>query len=253
MISDDDVKRLFQNGMRVLANNLSPDEAMFTQFYRGKASHTWEGQPPGDCTRHMSVFDRFNAIPEYCFNCYKVVIKPRTVVELFKLMVVLDNLQLVNDNTRKCLVEGREYVRDTYTGLIYCLGIKEGEELLNTIRKVISDEISDKIPVTLKRGCSEYGLAYPEYTNTENGMEYREEWRAYEELIDKVIDVHSLPKLPDTNNRPAYNRQDAKVMLAWIRYAAMIGDLSYLKISGHPLPPAPYLKRPFPFHPPDDE
>jgi hypothetical protein len=256
MISDEDVKRLFQNGQAILAKHGDRNKPLYTQFYRGIRAHSWENQHPGSCERHMSVFDMFNIIPKYCFNCYKVLIEPRTVVELFKLMVVFEKLELPNDNTRKCIVECREQVSGTYRGFIYCKGIEEGNEILKMVQKVISEEISKKIPVTLKRGCSEYALAYPEYARIGQGtvaMEYKEEWQECEDLADKKLPVNTQPPVSNTYNRPAYTLQDAQVMLAWLKYAATIGDLSYLKISNCILQPFQNVKRPSPFHPVENE
>jgi len=256
MISDEDVKRLFKNGRTILAKHSNPNTLLPTQFHRGVGLHAWEGQHPGGCERHMSVFDRFNIIPEYCFNCYKVSFEPRTVVELFKLMVVFEKLKLPNDNTRKCIVETRQQVSGAYKGFIYCRGIEEGKKILKIAKKVVSEEIPKRIPITLKRGCSEYSLAYPEFAQMRQGMadmEYKEEWRSYEALFDQDSIVNTKLTMSDTHNNPAYTLQDAQIMLAWLKYAATIGDISYLKISGLVLQPFLNLKRPSPFHLVEDE
>lgn len=251
MIYDKDVKQLFKNGESILAKSMSQNMTLNTQFHRGVGLHTWKNQHPGGCIRHMKVFNKFNAIPKYCFNCYKVYLEPRTVVELFKLMVVFEKLKLPNDNTRKCIVETREEVSGFYKGFIYCRGLDEGKEILKIVQKVVSKDISKKIPATLKKGCSEYGLAYPEYAQIGKGkatMEYKKEWQEYENLVDQDLVINTRPTASDTHNRPGYSEQDAQIMLAWLKYAAMIGDLSYLKISDRTLQPFQNMKRPTPFH-----
>lgn len=256
MISDEDIKRLFMNGQAVLAKHFNPAEPLYTQFYRGVMPHVWDDQHPGGCVRHMAIFKRFNIIPKYCFDCYKVVVEPRTVVELFKLMVVFERMRLPNDNTRKCLVEGRPEVDGTYKGIIYCRGEREGVSLLELTREKVRAEISGEVPVFLKRGCSEYGLSYPEFARTDpdtNKMEYKPEWEEYEARGDRELDIDTNHPPVDTYNTPAYSLQDAKVMLAWLRYAATIGDSSYLKISGRILPPFPNIKRPQPFRGPKED
>jgi hypothetical protein len=261
VISDEDVKRLFMNvlnqhGGRNTLLNIQFPEGRAPQFYRGIAAINWENQHPGGCKRHTSVFAKYKIIPRYCFNCYKIGIAPRTVVELFKLMLVLDQLVLPNDNTRKCMVENREQVSGAYKGLIYCRGLEEGREIVKMMDKVISGEISENIPVTLKRGCTEYGLAYPEYARIGQGMiamEYKEEWQVYEDMEDRKFVANTQPSLNDTNNRPTYTLKDVRAMLYWLKYAAMIGDRSYLKISGEVIPPLANLKRPSPFFPVEDE
>ena len=79
-------------------------------------------------------------------------------------------------------------------------------------------------------------------------MEYREEWQKIEDLADKDVVYEAKLTEDDSHNRSEYNLQDAQIMFAWLRYAATIGDLSYMKIYG-PLPPFPDMKRPTPFHP----
>jgi len=171
-------------------------------------------------------------------------------------MVIFEGLEFPNNNTRKCLVECREQIAGTYTGLVYCTGLEEGEEILNMLRRVVSGEISKKIPVILKRGCSEFAVAYPEYAQAEQGvttMEYKEAWKEYEDLVDKGFVVNTSQSETATNNRRTYTIQDAKIMLAWLRYAATIGDLSYRIISDQALPPFQNLKRPTPFNTTEDE
>lgn len=251
MIYDKDVKQLFKNAESFLAKSVRQDTILGTQFHRGVGLYAWEKQHPGGCERHMQVFNKFNAIPKYCFNCYKVFFEPRTVVELFKLMVVFEKLKLQNDNTRKCIVETRDQVSGSYKGFIYCRGLDEGKEILKKVQKVVSKEISKKMPVTLKRGCSEYGIAYPEYARIEQGqatMEYKNDWQKYEDLVDQDLVLDTQINTNKTYNHPGYSEQDAQIMLAWLKYAATIGDLSYLKISDCTLTPFQNMKRPSPFH-----
>lgn len=250
MITDDDVRQLFQDSWSVHSQHVDHGKPLFDQFFRGKTLRMWEGQRPGGCNRHMTVFKKFNVIPEYCFSCYKILVEPRTVVELFKLMVVFDKLKLPADNTRKCMVECRKQVSGSYKGFIYCRSIEEGEEILKMVQKVVSQDISKEIPATLKRGCSEYALAYPEYAQAGKDaevMEYRDEWREYEELADKSLGFKTPPTGRETFDTPAYTQRDAEAMYYWLTYAATIGDLSYLKISGLVLSPFQNLDRPSPF------
>ncbi len=243
MIPDEYVKQLFLNGNELLLEQLDPDETLPTQFFRGvNPFHV-------DCMRHMAIFTRFNVIPKFCFNCYKVTIEPATVVELFKLMVFFEKLKLPNDNARKCMAETREHVSGVYKGLIYCSTLDEGEQIKKLVKIGITEEISNTISVTLKRGCSEYALSYPQYAQISpiiKPMEYNEEWQQYEKIADQDFDFKPQPT---TFNHPAFNLHDAKVMLGWLKYAATIGDPSYLKISGKTLSPWKNLKRPalFPF------
>ena len=120
------------------------------------------------------------------------------------------------------------------------------------LQKTVSIDISKNIPVTLKRGRSEYAPAYPEYTQINYGitrMKYRDEWQKYENLFDEKPFVRTQPTMTGSYNSQSFNLQDANVMLTWLIYAATIGDKSYLKISDTALAPHPDLKRPVPFQP----
>ena len=66
-----------------------------TQTYR-------RNKPPLICDRHKKIFYEFNAIPKFCFNCYKVQIDIYNVVDLIKLYLIFDNIELPKINIRKC-------------------------------------------------------------------------------------------------------------------------------------------------------
>ncbi len=255
MISDEDVKQLFLNGHSFLSNQ-NNNEPLLTQFYRGRLPDNWKDQLPGACNRHMALFNIFNIIPKYCFNCYKVIIEPRNVIELFKIMMIFEKHTFPDDNTRKCLVEGRPKVAGTYKAIVYCRSIEKGKEIIKILQQVLSAEVSNNISVALKRGCSEYAILYPAYAKIEQGvvpMEYKDEWKEYEDRADKSAVVNKTPNAKDTHNRPTYVLDDYKVMLTWLKYAATIGDNSYLKISGTTLQPFQGLTRPTPFQQTIDE
>ena len=36
-----------------------------------------------NCNRHFKVFNTFNVIPKFCFGCYKILINPKNIIELF--------------------------------------------------------------------------------------------------------------------------------------------------------------------------
>lgn len=252
MINDEDAKQMFLDAKTILDEH-GYDRKFANQLYRGSCGpYNWENKPPGGCKRHMTIFREFNVVPEFCFDCYKVVIEPRTVIELFKLVLIFLNHKLPNDNVRKCMAEGREKVSGMYKGMIYCLGLEEGNKILETFQELIAEEISDKVPITLKRGCSEYAHSYPEYTRVSQGsifMDYMDEWKQYENIVDKKMVINRPPDPNATYNHAAYSLRDAEAMYAWLRYAATIGDLSYLKISDSTLEPYQNLKRPSAFQP----
>jgi hypothetical protein len=264
MISTDSVRQLMKNGqlhLRLQSYWRSDTLPGYPpQFYRGRATRYLneglrddyrEHKGAFDCRRHMKVFRKFDIIPEYCFDCYKIVVEPRNVVELFKLMILFEkpeNLNLVRDNTRKCMVEYRPRVPGTYKGFIYYRRLQEAEKSIRHVRAVIAREISGKIPVLLKRGCAEFSLAYPEFAiigkDGQPVMKYPEEWRspdiqAYEQRLGE-----DFPAPPDSYSRSGFDLYDGQAMITWLKYAVKIGDMSYLKITDVPLPGFKDLERP---------
>ena len=202
----------------------------------------------------MQVFKRLDVIPKYCFDCYKVLVTPRTVVELFKLLMLFEKMALPLDNTRKCMVEARGDCSGTYKGFVYCRGIEEGNEVRKIVRNAVSVSISPQVPVTLKRGCSEYAQVYPDYARIKPGsvmMQYRKNWKVNEDFFDKNYVFR--PDAPAVNaDSPevkaegfsGYTPWEVFCMQYWLRYASTIGDTSYLTIASTTLPPLPGLKRP---------
>lgn len=244
-ISDETIQQLYRQSDQILASYKINISTNIWQLYRGLKVNR-------NCRRHKKIFDNYNVIPEFCFDCYKVTIKPRTVMELFKLMLVFDHLALPDDNVRKCIVEVRPEISGTYTGFIYCIGLSEAKSILKRVRPIIDQRIAKNIPAEVKRGCSEYTLAYPEYGRVREKktqmMGYNKTWRAHEDNADKSI-PHRKPLYSEMallHNRVTLH--DILVMRTWLAYASSIGDLSYLKITGVPVSPIENLNRPQ-FHP----
>ena len=245
MILDEDVRQFFR-GNEDKPGTFGGGGSL--QIYRGKPQSLWQDAHPGGCTRHLIVFNKTRVIPRFCFDCYKILIEPRTVVELFKLLMVFERIALPDDNSRKCMIEGREDSSGAYKGFIYCRSIKEGKKVLDIMQKVVADEVSPDIPVVLKRGCSEYTAAYPMYSPSEPGvkpMEYNKAWQAYEDLIDSNLNITEKgPAVVNAGDDIVYTPAEIFAMHYWLRYAATIGDKSYLKLTDREVLPIPQLKRP---------
>ena len=166
-----------------------------TQIFRKNSNNL-------NCARHFKVFNEFNVIPKYCFNCYKVQI----------------NLHTVN-----------------YKGYIYCTGIEEAKNILKVINHEIKIANLNKFKIVIKHGCSEFYQSYPEYEKInfdgEQAMKYNEEWSTKEKLIDERV-----PKRDDNDKKiwgryiKGMNLSDILIINNWINYADIIGDFSYKEI-----------------------
>lgn len=257
MITDEDVKQQFQkyvnapdtvSGMLKLRkrrrDGFHLDTKVSIQVARGIPVNEWGCAQQAVCTRHTAVFNTFGVIPKYCFDCFKVQIRARNVIELFKVLMLYDRLALPRDITRKCMVETRNYSAGPYKGYLYCRGYEEGSEVLEIVRQAVSAEISAEVAIRMTHCETEYSVVYPEFAEVEpeKQMKYRPEWQFYEDFVDENFVFDEL-EFPDSRNQVEPPPREIFAMQYWLRYAATIGDTSYLKLTNgrvlEPLPPRP--------------
>jgi hypothetical protein len=262
MITDQDVVQLFSNfsdiplGLTEAEINTKNKQLHTT----GSSGPDVEISFPVGCAHHLFLFSRVNVIPRYCFDCYKVAISPRNVIELFKLLMIFgsDKYGLIIENKRKCMVEGRIYCSGAYKGFIFCRGVEDGKAILELTQKVIAEHISPEVNIQFKRGCSEYAIKYPKFEQALPGkkrgqhvMPYQKSWHTREAIYNANYSVTKQIDEPSALEQTSYSSADGSIeylgsevaaMQYWLRYAATIGDESYLDIAGKILPPLPYLK-----------
>ena len=184
-----------------------------------------------NCKRHHKIFNKHNIIPEFCYGCYKVQIEPSTVIDLIKMYIIFDNINLQNNNIRKCTIELRQNIPGNYKSLIYCNTIQEAENISKKMSEIIKNKINNKINLRIKRGCSEFGIKFPQYNNlNENFMVYNNSWKKYENIFDN----ENLDFIYEKKTRPTIKGVtlfDAVVIRNWLAFAKLIGDNSYKLIS----------------------
>ena len=229
-ISDENIKDFFIASNNILSKdkNINNLKTIETQIYRRNTTNL-------NCDRHFEVFNTFNVIPEFCFSCFKVLIEPSNVVDLIKLYFVFDNLNLRNNNTRKCMVELRSNVSGSYKGYIYCSTLNEANEIRENVSETIKKKIDKSVTVSVKRGCSEFGISYPEYKKINDDsnklMKYNKEWKENEKLIDiSRAEKNILTKEKLKKSLNGTNLSDILIMRNWLGYAKKIGDQSYKNI-----------------------
>ena len=199
-----------------------------TQLYRKNSNNL-------NCKRHFKVFNEFNIIPKYCFARYKIQINLGNVVDLIKLFFIFDNLSLEKNNIRKCITETRNNIPGNYKGYIYCNGIDEAQQISDKISDITNRIKFEKIEIIIKHGCSEFYESYPEYKkiNANNGkqMEYKDNWKEKELIIDNKIPIRNeLDKKKFNKSLKGINLSDILIIKNWICYANLIGDFSYKDI-----------------------
>ena len=227
-ILDEDVIKIYKEADRLVSNKLDNLKYDFSQIWRRNDTDL-------NCTRHFTIFRNFNVIPEYCFSCFKVQIEMGSITALFKLFLVFNDLNLNNNKSRKCLIELRNIGKGTYKGIIYCTGYEEAKSIFKLISDTLKSQIKDKgLNLELRRGCTEFGLAYPDYKDLnkppKDFMKYNENWKDKENVIDKNYPQKNRinqRNLNDTLSQISLN--DFLVMKNWIMYAKKIGDENYKK------------------------
>ena len=221
IISDEKIIKLFNQSTSVIERYNLKIETQSCQAFRQNSINL-------NCERHMKLFNKFNIIPKFCFDCYKVQVEPNTILELIKLLIVLDQIKLIKNNIRKCMVEMRPKISGFYKGLIYCSNLKEAYQIANYIKILVKENIGSKIHIIVRRGCSEYPIAFPDYKEISRSgsqlMTYNENWKSIEEEFDLLNSLRSNRIITPT--LAGLNLQDILVIRNWIDYAKGIGDPS---------------------------
>ena len=223
-ISDGEIVSFFKKCLKIIPDEIDRIELKNSEIFRRDKSL--------NCGRHFEVFNKFNIIPEFCFGCYKVQIEPNNLLDLIKLYIVFDKIKLSKNNIRKCSIETRPAVGGTYKGFIYCSSIQEAETICNNLSTTLQKTTNKKIPVKIKRGCSEFAISFPNYavvdSNSNKFINYNNDWKSKENIIDNN---KNLIKKKFHTTIDGVTLNDILIIKNWIVYAKKIEDFSYKKIS----------------------
>ena len=163
----------------------------------------------------------FGFIHSTCQECWKVVVRPRTLVELHKLL----DLQKLLDLPSKCGIERRDTVHGLYGGYFYNDSIEQGRECYKLVRENVSHNISPDVPVILKRGCTEFEVG----GTPSDQWEISEEQKDLEYLLLDLMDQ-------DVTASPQPEHVKQSVFRSWIHWAYGCGDPTYaFYTDGEPL------------------
>lgn len=220
-------------------NTVSPFNA---QLGFGVTPRTWKDQKyPSGCDGHKLLFKTYNIISSYCFDCYKVEIHPSTVLELFKLMFLFNDLNLEDNNHRKLWLRPRKVIPVNYSGTIYFRSKTEAIKFSEILKKIVDKEIVSDMPIKVKRGCSEFNNILPKYhdinENYDSLVRDKNKWQEIELYFDKSNAASNLPPVP-VDTLPSiddFDYRHFKVMWSWLKFSQSIGDNSYLKVTKTPL------------------
>lgn len=223
------LQQMFDTGQLRLTNEGFVERAMDPRVIQ----HTtpWihaKHLPCMSCYRdHHIKFNFFGYIPPRCMECWKIVVMPRTVAELFE----LHDLQKEMNRPSKCGIELRHYTTRMYGGYYYARSLDEGQSRWKEVQEAVHTEINPDIKVILKRGCTEMEmLAGPS-----------DMWALADNVLDLDYYLDSYLKL---NARTVQTAQGElsyrRIYQMWIDWAYAHGDETYqLYTDYQPLYPAP--------------
>ena len=222
--TDETVKITFEKANKIINSNLENIIFNYYQIYRRNDKDL-------SCKRHKKIFNDYNIVPKNCFGCYKIIIEPEKVIDLVKIYILFDSIKLKNNNIRKCMIELRPNIEGTYKSLVYCSSLDEAESIFKKLKVIIDKTINENISINIKRGCTEFGMAYPVYKDYKsNLMKYEENWEEKEDLLDGKFPYLINHKL---NRETIFGitLNDILTIRNWLCYAKFIGDNSYKMIS----------------------
>ncbi len=168
---------------------------------------------------HGVFFNVFGWLPSPCLECWKVVVRPTTLKDLFELHEIQKDLGL----SSKCGIEVRESVCGLYGGYFYADSMDEGKVIFLEVQKEIEQRFSDKTaPVILKRGCTEFEHHFGDSKNWDNKVTNHQ--IMMEKKLDRFIETHEKIAQPQVVKDAIYKR--------WIEWAYAAGDKTYQQFTG---------------------
>lgn len=167
---------------------------------------------------HNVKFDVFGFVPPRCLECWKIVVYPRTIEELFKLLEVEQGMGLAS----KCGIDLRNYVPALYDGFYYNGSLEEGRHKYELVRKAVDDHISKDVRVILKRACTEYEMVL----GPSPGWHMTKAQHEINEKIDAIVDLYT----PNTSGQT--KECLAQVHSHWVEWAWKHSDPTVGKYIG---------------------
>lgn len=229
--------KTFHDNPNLLVELLSTDyirnlEHLFAKGYRidtqsGKLTDVWgptqidinnpwiytNPLPDADCEFYGQIVKGCGFIPKRCLDCWKVVVRPGNLTDLFKLYEL--QLRLVGENPKcwcKCGWEDRPWVFGHYGGYFYCRSKEVGLQRLETVKRAVAEYIGP-VDVFLKRFCTEYEFKFGDSAKYER----RPENDIMEAALAKGADMVSL-------KGPQPEAVRKHIMVDWILKAYGSGD-----------------------------
>ena len=227
LINDETIKDILNQSEKILKESNVNFNFNETQIFR-------RNKVDLNCKRHLDIFTTHKIIPKFCFSCFKVQITLDNILDLIKLYFYFNNVNLRNNNIRKCVVELRKKVDGNYKGYIFSDSLQDAKEIEEKIKNELQNEKIYLNKIEIKRGCTEYYDEFELYKDINQNVYniiYKEDWTNIEKRFDEK---HFISKINDekvyNNTLNKFNLTDFLIIKNWLLYAKIIDDDSYKKI-----------------------
>ncbi len=167
---------------------------------------------------HGVFFNVFGWLPSACLSCWKVVVRPKTLEDLFNLHEMQKEMGL----SSKCGIEVRDTVFGLYGGYFYADTQVQGAMIYEEVAREVQKRLAEGTPVIFKRGCTEFEHKYGDSANWQDHV--TEEQIHMERRLDRFLETHEKIPQPEVVKHSIYKR--------WIEYAYSHGDPTYRKFTG---------------------
>ncbi len=179
-ITDQQIINYFKKCKKVVLKDIEDLSYNKVQIYRTKTINL-------NCERHKAIFFKYNSIPKYCFECYKVVIESKNFYDLIKMSLIFDQITYFQNFNRKNMIDKKSET-DVFKSIIYCQSLEEVFQVEKETKNILGFYFDEQILIDSKRGCHEYALQYPEYKkifkNKSKMMSMPNEWLYNEKKYD---------------------------------------------------------------------
>ncbi|MDC0987845.1 hypothetical protein OAR24_00280 [Candidatus Pelagibacter sp.] len=227
LINDETIKDILNQSEKILKESNVNFNFNETQIFRRNKIDL-------NCKRHLDIFTTHKIIPKFCFSCFKVQITLDNILDLIKLYFYFNNVNLKNNNIRKCVVELRKKVDGNYKGYIFSDSLQDAKEIEKKLNNELQNEKIYLNKIEIKRGCTEYYDEFELYKDINQNVYniiYKEDWTDIEKRFDEK---HFISKINDekvyNNTLNKFNLTDFLIIKNWLLYAKIIDDDSYKKI-----------------------
>lgn len=212
-------KDIIAGALKLFASGyyIDPRTDKITTKLQRRIDHSWiHIKPESDevkCTLHRLIFSCYNFVPTYCLDCWKVVVKPRTVEQLFDLYDLMTEL----DYPSKCGIEDkREWVSGLYGGYFYNRGKAQALSRKAEVKPLVEKRVGHDVSVYVKRFCTEFEIRLcPGKSGTyqqPQGIKQIEEL-AYANFDDFMVENGLQPEFQKTH-----------IKAEWLKFASKHGD-----------------------------